>query len=297
VTPSRANYSFNPFSRSFSLLELETEATFTATLIGNSQNPLDTTEYFVRQQYIDFLGREPDEPGFNFWVDNIDVCGQDAGCREVKRINTSGAFFLSIEFQETGYLVYRFYHSAYGDIPGTPVPLTRAEFKADTAQISAGVIVNQSGWEIVLENNKRAYAAAFVQRARFTASYPVTMTPTEFVDKLFTNAGVTPSAGDRSAAINEFGSATDSSDVAARGRALRRVAENAQLVQQEFNQAFVLMQYFGYLTRDPNSGQDTNFDGYFFWLNKLNAFGGNYQEAEMVKAFLESIEYRGRFPQ
>src|SRR4029078_526086 len=124
------------------------------------------------------------------------------------------------------YLVYRVYVSAYGDIPGTPVPLTRAEFKADTAQIGNGVVVAQAGWQTVLENNKRAYMAAFVQRSRFVAAFPTTMTPAEFVDKLFTNGAVVPSAGHRTAAINEFGSATDTSDVAARGRALRLVAEN-----------------------------------------------------------------------
>jgi hypothetical protein len=295
VTPSRVNYSFNPFSQTFSLTGNEFEAGFTATLTGSSQNPLDTTEYFVRQQYLDFLGREPDELGFNYWVDNIEICGQDAACRDVRRIDTSAAFFLSIEFHETGYLVYRVYESAYGDIPGTPVPLTRAEFKADTAEIGNGVVVGQAGWQTVLENNKRAYMAAFVQRSRFVTAFPTTMTPAEFVDKLFTNAGVVPSAGDRAAPINEFGSATDTSDLAARGRALRLVAENSVLAQQEYNQAFVLMQYFGYLARDPNSGQDTNFDGYYFWLDKLNTFGGDYRAAEMVRAFLESIEYRGRF--
>ncbi len=105
-----------------------------------------------------------------------------------------------------------------------------------------------------------------------------------------------PSSTERSAAINEFGSANTSADVAARGRALRRVAENSVLAQRELNQAFVLMQYFGYLRRDPNSDQDTDFTGYNFWLTKLNALNGNFQNAEMVKAFLTSIEYRGRFP-
>jgi len=84
--------------------------------------------------------------------------------------------------------------------------------------------------------------------------------------------------------------------VPARSRALRRVAENSTLGQQESNRAFVLMQYFGYLGRDPDAGLDRNFDGYNFWLNKLDAFGGNYQDAEMVKAFVTSTEYRGRFP-
>ena len=122
------------------------------------------------------------------------------------------------------------------------------------------------------------------------------MTPVEFVDRLFTNAGVTPSASDHTTAINEFGSATTSSDAVARGRALRRVAENSALAQREFNASFVLMQYFGYLRRDANSGPDADFSGYNFWLDKLNAFDGNFRNADMVKAFLVSGEYRGRFP-
>jgi hypothetical protein len=77
---------------------------------------------------------------------------------------------------------------------------------------------------------------------------------------------------------------------------LRRIAENSVLAQQEFNQAFVLMQYFGYLRRDANAGQDTDFSGYNFWLDKLNTFHGNFGDAQMVKAFLVSGEYRGRFP-
>jgi CSLREA domain-containing protein len=87
VTPSRANFTFSPSQRSFSQLGANTEATFTATAGGGTLNPLDTTEYFVRQQYLDFLGREPDEAGFSFWVSNIESCGNDAGCREVKRID------------------------------------------------------------------------------------------------------------------------------------------------------------------------------------------------------------------
>jgi uncharacterized repeat protein (TIGR01451 family)/CSLREA domain-containing protein len=296
VVPSRANFAFSPSQRAFSPQGQNTNAAFNATLANAGLNPLDTTVYFVRQQYVDFLGREPDEAGLNFWVNNIESCGENAQCREAKRIDTSAAFFLSIEFQETGYLVYRMYQSAYGDMPGTPVPLSRGEFKPDTAAMGNGVVVLKSGWETVLDNNKQAFAAAFVQRARFASAYQSSLTPSEFVDKLFANAGVTPAAIERSAAISEFGAAATSADAAARGRALRRVAENGKLAQQEFNQAFVLMEYFGYLQRDANAGQDTDFTGYNFWLNKLNTFGGNFHQAEMVKAFLSSIEYRGRFP-
>ena len=78
-------------------------------------------------------------------------------------------------------------------------------------------------------------------------------------------------------------------------RALRRVVDNSTLRQHEFNRAFVLMQYFGYLRRNPNDALDGNFDGYNFWLNKLDQFNGDFVEAEMVKAFIDSSEYRRRF--
>jgi len=157
------------------------------------------------------------------------------------------------------------------------------------------VIVNQSGWEQALENDKQAFATEFVERSRFTSAYQASMSPSEFVDALFANAGVTPSESDRAAAISEFALATTTTDVAARARALRRVAENSTLAQQEFNRAFVLMQYFGYLRKNPNDAPDTNFEGYNFWLNKLNQFDGNFVNAEMVKAFITSAEYRRRF--
>jgi hypothetical protein len=134
-------------------------------------------------------------------------------------------------------------------------------------------------------------------RSRFITAFPTSLTPAQFVDQLFSNAGFEPSTSERSAAINEFGSATNSSDASARARALRRVSESQTLVQQEFNRAFVLMQYFGYLRRNPNDAPEATLDytGYDFWLTKLNESNGNYLNAEMVKAFLTSIEYRQRF--
>jgi len=260
-----------------------------------STNPIDCADFFVRQHYRDFLNRQADDLGLAFWTNEITSCGSDPQCIEAKRINVSAAFFLSIEFQQTGYLVYRFYKGAYGNLPGAPVPLRFSEFLPDTQKIGQGVIVNQAGWVTVLENNKQAFAAEFVQRSRFTSAYPTSLTPEQFVDQLFMNAGVTPSATDRAAAINEFGSAANTADIAARARTLRRVAEDSTLAQQEFNRAFVLMQYFGYLRRNPNDAPDLNFAGYNFWLTKLNQFAGNFINAEMVKAFISSTEYRHRF--
>ncbi len=260
-----------------------------------SNNAIDSADFFVRQHYLDFLNRQADAPGLSFWTNEITLCGTNQACIEAKRVNVSAAFFLSIEFQQTGYQVYKTYKASYGNLPNTPVPLKLNEFLPDTQQIGQGVIVNQAGWEQVLDNNKQNFFSGFVQRSRFTSLYPTSLTPDQLVDQLFLNAGVTPSTTDRSAAIGEFGGFSNTSDVAARARALRRVAENSQLAQQEFNRAFVLMQYFGYLRRNPNDAPDSDFGGFNFWLNKLNQANGSYIDAEMVKAFIVSGEYRARF--
>jgi hypothetical protein len=136
-----------------------------------------------------------------------------------------------------------------------------------------------------------------VRRTRFTSDYPTTRTPAEFVDKLLLNAGISLSTDERNSLVNEFGGAGNTIDLAARVRVLRRVADHPLLIQQELSKAFVLMEYFGYLRRNPFDPpeQTLDFTGYNFWLDKLNLFHGNYIEAEMVKAFLTSIEYRNRF--
>jgi uncharacterized repeat protein (TIGR01451 family) len=268
--------------------------------VPGGANPLGDSTFFVRQHYHDFLNREPDQSGLNFWVNNIESCGADAQCREVKRINTSAAFFLSIEFQETGYLVYRTYKTAYGDatspnVPGT-VPVVRlSEFLADTQAIGQGVQVGIGDWQTQLENNKQAFALDFVKRQRFLDAYPATLTPAQFVDKLNQNAGGVLSQGERDQLVAQLSSAADVST--GRASALRQVAENQTLKAAEFDRAFVLMQYFGYLRRNPDDAPDSDFRGWKFWLDKLNQFGGNFVQAEMVKAFISSDEYRHRFGQ
>jgi hypothetical protein len=265
-----------------------------------SGNPIDLDGFMVRQHYLDFLGRNPDADGLNFWVASIKSCGAGAGCLEVHRINASAAFFLSIEFQGTGYFVERIYKTAYGDATGTstfqsthqlPVPMVRqGEFVSDTFQVGNGVVVLQPGWEQVLENNKQGFVNNFVVRARFVNDFPTSMTAAEFVDKLNGRAGNPLSTAERNQLVSDL-----SGGAKTRAQVLRAIAENQNLVNAEFNRAFVLMQYFGYLRRNPNEGPDSDYTGYDFWLTKLNQFNGNYIDAEMVKAFLSSIEYRKRF--
>jgi len=263
-------------------------------------------DFFVQQQYIDFLNRMPDQSGFNFWLGQITSCGGNPSCVDVARVNDSGAFFLSIEFRETGYLVERMYKAAYGDANGAstfgsphtvvaPI-VTYSEFTPDVRTIGNGVIVNVGDWQGQLNANKIAFSQAFVQRSRFTSKYSTSLTPTNFVNQLADSAGVPANDPDRAKAISEFNGAADISDVPARGRALRDVAENATLAAAEQNRAFVLMQYFGYMRRDPNNGNgDTDYTGYDFWLTKLNQANGNFINAEMVKAFITSSEYLTRF--
>jgi CSLREA domain-containing protein len=265
-------------------------------------NPLDDPPFYVRQQYYDFLNREPDSSGLAFWTNQITECQQPgATCSaEVRRINVSAAFFLSIEFQETGYLVERIYRAAYGNGSGTStlggthqlaVPVIRfQEFVPDTQQIGQGVVVGQTGWEQVLENNKQAFLTEYVQRTRFTAAYPTTMSAAQYVDTLNANAGGALSTAERNQLVSDLTSAAKT-----RAQALRAVAEDADLFAAERNRAFVLAQYFGYLRRNPNDAPDTNYTGYDFWLGKLNQFNGNFVNAEMVKAFIQSDEYRHRF--
>jgi hypothetical protein len=260
-----------------------------------TSNPIDQARFFVQQHYTDFLNRDADSSGLDFWTNEIVNCGSNGACIDSKRSNVSAAFYLSIEFQETGYLVYRMYKSAFGNLPGAPVPVRFGDFIPDTQLIGRGVAVGIGDWQTQLNNNKQSFAVDFVSRERFTTAYPTSLTPAQFVDALFENAQVTPSSSERAAIISEFGGAGSSSDVAARARVLRLIADNATFANQEKSRAFVLMQYFGYLRRNPNDLPDSDFSGYNYWLNKLNEFHGNYIDAEMVRAFSISGEYRQRF--
>ncbi|MDT5294954.1 MAG: hypothetical protein QOJ76_1834, partial [Acidobacteriota bacterium] len=254
-------------------------------------NPVDDAQFFVRQNYLDFLNREPDTAGFNFWVNQITSCGSDAACIEQRRINVSAAFFLSIEFQRTGMLAYLTHKAAFGNstLTGAPVPVLYGEFERDTQALQRNFVFGAPGADAQLEANKVDYFNNFVATPDFVSKYPTTLTPAQYVDALYANAGITPSTAERNAAIAEFGAATNTTDQAARARALRRVAETPSFSTAEFNRSFVLMEYFGYLRRDADAA------GYNFWLNKLNAFSGDFIKAEMVKAFISSSEYRQRF--
>ena len=283
ITPARMNYHFNPASRSFSLLGIKTEAVFTAAADGSIVgNAIDGPDYFVRQHYLDFLGREPDEAGFNFWSGQIASCGSDAPCIEEKRINVSAAYFLSIEFQQTGGLVDGLYRAGFGRRP------LYAEFIADSGDMARNVIVGSLDWEQQLAANRQAFVDAFVQRPDFRAAYD-SLSNDAYVDSLINHTGVSFNQSERSELVSDLLRGLASGTLTRAG-VLLRIAADERFVTSKRNEAFVMMEYFGYLRRDPDE------TGFQFWLNKLNEFDGNFERAEMVKAFLVSSEYRGRFP-
>src|SRR5438094_7175811 len=149
------NETFNVNLRNPSGVTLGATAVATVTIIDNATEPstnvIDDPSDFVCQHYHDFLNRTPDADGLAFWINQITSCGTDQVCIDLKRINVSAAYFLSIEFQQTGYLVERMYKVAYGDGSGTStiggahqlaVPIVRFnEFLPDTQEIGLGVIV------------------------------------------------------------------------------------------------------------------------------------------------------------
>jgi subtilisin-like proprotein convertase family protein len=275
VTPSAANHQFSPENRSFSLLGNMTNAVFTATPDAiATTNAIDSHEYFVRQHYLDFLGREPDQGGFNYWTDQLNSCSTDGQCIRNRRVEISAAFFIEQEFQRTGSFIFQFYRGALGRT------LTYSEFAMDRQRVVDGPD---------LETNKQAFAEAFVDRTEFVQKYQANTTAESFVDAILhtvQGASGTDLSSERSRLIDKYNSAA----TPGKGRSLvvRDLAENGDFAQATYNQAFVLMEYFGYLRRDPDQG------GYDFWLNVLNnREAGNYRG--MVCAFITSAEYQRRF--
>jgi hypothetical protein len=305
---SDGNYTFS-FRNSGTIVKSQA---FNVSSVVPPANPIDNAREFVKQQYRDFLNREPDQAGEDFWTDNITRCsdparrpvGQtEAQCTLRQRETTSAAFFLSPEFQYTGYFVYRMYKGALGRQPKL------SEFTPDAQAVGAGIIVNTQLSAAKINQNKTDFAAQFVnctdatksRCAEFKAIYDP-LTNSQYVDRLFQTTGVIPSASDRTALINGLNSGTES-----RASVLQKVVDGIVVISEgnqqfttsygqafynaELNRAFVQMEYFGYLRRDPDDA------GYAFWLNKLNSFAGDFVRAELVLAFISSPEYRARFGQ
>jgi hypothetical protein len=268
---------------------------FTVSATPPPANPIDDAREFAARQYRDFFLREPDTPGLDFWTNEITTCGSDATCVDLKRTNTSGAFFVSTEFQSTGYFIYRIYEGSLDRRPAL------AEFLADLPTVTAGIVVNNQIDPNVVETNKNNFLNAWVNRADFKARYDARSNE-QYVDDLVALTGVTLPTDEKTNLINGLNGATET-----KASVLRKIADGTQIgsnglitftntyskafYDREFNPAFVVLQYFGYLQRDPDEA------GRQFWLDKLNQFNGDFLKAEMVRSFIISDEYRSRFGQ
>ena len=303
------NYTFT-FKNSGTVVKSQA---FTVSSATPPPNPIDDARTFVKQQYLDFLNRPADQAGEDFWTDNITKCsdplrrpaGQtEAQCTLRQRETTSGAFFQSPEFQYTGYFVYRMYQGSLARQPKL------SEFTPDALIVGNGIVVNGQLSGAKINQNKADFAAQFVncvdatksRCAEFKAIYDG-LNNQQYVDRLFQTTGVNASASDRAALVSEL----QANPTSGRATVLQKVVDGINVISEgnqqfnttygqafynaESNRAFVLLEYFGYMKRDPDDA------GYAFWLGKLNQFNGNFVNAEMVLAFISSPEYRARFGQ
>jgi hypothetical protein len=232
-----------------------------------SVNPIDEARFFVNQSYLDFLGRTPEPQGLDFWTSQIILCGTDQRCIHDRRVDISAAFFMEEEFQRTGFVVHRFYTAAYGRSPSYDQFLNDHLKLIDTGYASP----------------TEEFARQFTLRPEFRNVYPDSWPAELFVTRLFKQAGIQQSARDQREMVDSLKSGRKT-----RAQVMLQLVNQTDFADKEYNRAFVLMQYFAYLRRDPDPA------GYEYWLSVLNSQQpANYRG--MVCSFLTSEEYQRRF--
>ena len=240
---------------------------------SNFANPSDDPQFFVKQQYRDFLGRDPDATGLDYWTAQLAQCGHDDACLRSRRVKISTAFLSEPEFQQSGAFVHRLYRVALGRVP------TFAEFENAREAFVAG----QTG----LTEVKQKVARELTEAEEFRKKYPADLSPSDFVSSLL--LAVSDALG---VSVNRRGSllelAKESDGFA---KVLQTIADESEVMNAENDRAFVLMQFFGYLQRDPDQ------EDFKVWLNALNAKRRNdpARFASVSCAFVNSAEYQSRF--
>lgn len=213
---------------------------------------------------MDFLNREPEPSGLRAWQDILNNC--EKGDDRCDRVQVSSGFFRSPEFQDRGSFLYRFYSVSFGRIPHY------AEFEKDMSRTSGFQT------EAEKEANKSLFADDFTTRQDFKDRYDQFTSPTDYVNALLNTAGVTSANKDALIAALQNGQMT-------RAQVLRSITESDEVRGKFYNEAFVVMQYFGYLRRDPDSL-------YREWIRIMDE-KGDYRP--MINGFMNSAEYRQRF--
>src|SRR6266516_2142075 len=246
-------------------------------------NPIDDAQFFVRQHYLDFLNREPEQRGLDDWMNFLNSCpAGDLVCLHEHRLTASADFFGSPEFKLKGYFVFRFYRVAFDRLP------TYDEIAPDMQ----GVTGDTPG---EVYQKKADFTNSFVQRPEFVNSFGA-LSNADYVAALLNNYQLTsittpdPGNPDGTNKVTlsqaDFVSRLDATTLT-RAQVLRAIADSDEVLAAEINRAFVAMQYYGYLRRTPEQ------KGYNDWLNYLNAHPTDFRE--MVRGFMDSVEYRMRF--
>jgi hypothetical protein len=234
----------------------------------NAPITINDNDFFVQQQYIDFMARFPEAEGFQAWMNVLNSCNGDRACLDGvdgKRVLVSQSFYQAREFNIKGFFAHRYYAATLGRLA------TYQEFVADMRSLT--------GQTEAETNAKRdAFANAWIGRAEFKAAYDA-LNNTQFVDKVLQTAGIT--LPNRQQLIDSLGGG------ASRAAVLRQIVESQQLQDKEYDPAFVAIQYYGYLRRAPEKA------GYDSWLNYLRQHPGDYKT--MVWGFVYSQEYFNRF--
>ncbi|HZH89225.1 MAG TPA: Calx-beta domain-containing protein, partial [Pyrinomonadaceae bacterium] len=256
---------------------------------GGAPNPVTNFHpFFVRQQYLDFLSREPDAGGFNAWLGVLSGCanpntgpGVPSQC---DRIYVSGeGFFRSVEFQLKGSYVFRFYKLAFNRLP------EYREIVSDMSFVAGAT-------EAEVYSRRAQLVAAFMARPEFQATYGG-LSNKDFVERLLGRYGLsfvttpdpsTPDSATRATFTRESLTSQLDANLLTRAQVFRAIADSDQVQAAEYNSAFVAVQYYGYLRRTPEPA------GY---QDNLTALQRGVSPREMVNAFLNSAEYRLRFGQ
>ncbi|HEX8174213.1 MAG TPA: Calx-beta domain-containing protein [Pyrinomonadaceae bacterium] len=282
----------------------------TITLLDNDQtastpanNPYLSNELFVRMNYLDFLGREPDAEGWSTWTNALNTCGPEKGFLgappNCDRAFVSHGFIASPEFTERGYLAYRIYEVGAGRLP------RYNEFVPDMAAMS-GAPGSQE-----LAQNTAQFAESFVTKQDFINRYADVLAQSQaaqLIDKLELNAGVSltantttlpgqPTQYNRQDLIDKRASGQFTL-----GQTLRAFVEQKAVYDRFFERGFVTMQYFGYLRRDPDLN-DPNLTGWTEWVYVFTNGGATRGRPDigvrdyhhLVFGFIYSEEYRKRF--
>ena len=233
---------------------------------------IDDIDFFVQQQYVDFLGRFPDSIGFANWNATLNGCPNggfgefdNPGC---DRVHVSAGFYLSTEFQGRGYWAYRWYDATLGRRP------LYTEFIPDMVRVGGALSPQQEAIA------KDQYMNDFVQKGEFKGIYPDSLTSQQFVDKLEQTTGLT--IANKANLVSALNGGTQT-----RAQVARTVVESQTVFDKFFNRGFVTMQYFGYLRRDPDT------IGFKNWVDTLDADPNNFRH--MIFGFIYSTEYRNRF--